>query len=609
MYDLIRIAALSGRVEPGSPTGCRRLLEEQLRTVTGHEPDVILLPSDLLLPPSAASLRQQGYLLELVMQELHTLALNTAELPSLLLVGLPVRTDIGTVSAMAALHRGKILGFVLPPAESRELSAAGELPPDLLPAETVFDIGGCRTRVLLCGGPERAGRYAELMQGCDCVLLPCYDPATLGSFARAEQAAASLSRQYGCAVAAAGGAGGDSSHPVLYRGWVLIAEAGEVISRQAEFDDSASLIYDLDLEVIRGERRYARPLPPAGFVLELPPHDYALRTFSSTPYLPIDPERERAVLREWFELQAHSLAARLQNTGIDRVVLGISGGLDSTLALLVCHRAARLLHIGAERIIAVTMPGFGTSDRTHYNALKLPEKLGMTTMDIPIGGAVLRHFEDIGHSAAARDITYENAQARERTQILLDLGNKYGAIVVGTGDLTEAALGWCTFGGDALAGYNVNVTVPKTAIRRMVALLAEEWGDPELREILTDILDTPISPELLPADERGEIAQKTEEILGDYEVHDFYLYYFIKYGFSPKKLLFYAQNAFDDRFSSQQLESWLTTFLRRFTAGQFKRSAAPESAAITDFGLGTADFSIPSDMSPRTLLNRLDMGS
>ena len=170
-------------------------------------------------------------------------------------------------------------------------------------------------------------------------------------------------------------------------------------------------------------------------------------------------------------------------------------------------------------------------------------------------------------------------------------------------------MGWCTFGGDALAGYNVNVTVPKTAIRRMVALLAEEWGDPELREILTDILDTPISPELLPADERGEIAQKTEEILGDYEVHDFYLYYFVKYGFSPKKLLFYAQNAFDDRFSSQQLESWLATFLRRFTAGQFKRSAAPESAAITDFGLGTADFSIPSDMSPRTLLNRLDMES
>lgn len=336
------------------------------------------------------------------------------------------------------------------------------------------------------------------------------------------------------------------------------------------------------------------------------PHDYALRSFSSTPYLPMEPEAERRTLREWFELQSHSLAARLSNTGIDRAVVGISGGLDSTLALLVCHRAAQLMRLSPDHILAVTMPGFGTSDRTHQNALDLPRKLGMSTMDISIVPAVGQHLADIGHPLDRHDVTYENAQARERTQILLDLGNQIGGIAVGTGDLTEEALGWCTFGGDALAGYNVNVTVPKTAIRRIVAMLAEESTDAELAAILRDILDTPISPELLPPDESGSITQKTEEILGDYEVHDFYLYYFVKYGFSPKKLLFYAENAFDDRYTEEQLRTWLATFLRRFVGGQFKRSVAPEAAAITDFGLSSMDFSVPSDMSARTLLRELE---
>ena len=604
MYKLIRIAALSGRVKPGDPSGCRKLLAQELQTAVLHRPNLILLPADILLPPSAAALREQDYMLEQAEQELHRLAGETAGLDSVLFVGLPIRWGGGVVSAMAVLHRGKVLGRVLPP----DAALPAELPAGLLPAETLFDIGGCKTRVLLCGGAEQAARYGSLLTGCDCVLLPSYQPAALGSFTWAEQAAGALSRQFGCAIVAANGSTGDSSHPALFRGYVLIAEAGEVIGSQSDFDRPAGLTYDIDLEIIRKSARPHPPLPAASLTFAPLEHDYALRTFSSTPYLPIHPEQERELLREWFELQAHSLAARLNNTGIQRMVLGISGGLDSTLALLVCHRAAQLLRLGDEQVLAVTMPGFGTSDRTHYNALKLPEKLGMTILDISITGAVLRHFEDIGHSPAARDITYENAQARERTQILLDLGNKYGAIVVGTGDLTEAALGWCTFGGDALAGYNVNVTVPKTAIRRIAALLAEDWGDLELREILTDILNTPISPELLPLDEQGEILQKTEEILGDYEVHDFYLYYFVKYGFSPKKLLFYAQNAFDDRFSTQQLQSWLATFLRRVTAGQFKRSVAPESAAITDFGLDSARFSLPSDMSCRVLLGQLDDG-
>ena len=602
MLNLIRIAAVTGRVDPGSPAGCRKYLTEEIKKAGAHSPDVILLPSDILLPPSAQSLRRQGFMLDLCRQELSRLAEDLRELPSLLFVGLPVSLHGVTVSAMAALRQGELLGFVLPPSVPE-----GPLPEGFLPASAVFEAGGARLRVLPGCDAGKALQYGSLAGDCDCLLLPCYEPARVGSADRAEQALSVLSRELGCAAVLCCGAGSDSSHPVCYRGFAVIAEAGETVSVQAEFGQSASLCYDIDLDIVRRSRDTLPAAPaPAAYRFPAVPHDYALRSFSSTPYLPMESEAERRTLREWFELQSHSLAARLSNTGIDRAVVGISGGLDSTLALLVCHRAAQLMRLSPDHILAVTMPGFGTSDRTHQNALDLPRKLGMSTMDISIVPAVGQHLADIGHPLDRHDVTYENAQARERTQILLDLGNQIGGIVVGTGDLTEEALGWCTFGGDALAGYNVNVTVPKTAIRRIVAMLAEESTDAELAAILRDILDTPISPELLPPDESGSITQKTEEILGDYEVHDFYLYYFVKYGFSPKKLLFYAENAFDDRYTEEQLRTWLATFLRRFVGGQFKRSVAPEAAAITDFGLSSMDFSVPSDMSARTLLRELE---
>lgn len=602
MLNLIRIAAVTGRVDPGSPAGCRKYLTEEIKKAGAHSPDVILLPSDILLPPSAQSLRRQGFMLDLCRQELSRLAEDLRELPSLLFVGLPVSLHGVTVSAMAALRQGELLGFVLPPSVPE-----GPLPEGFLPASAVFEAGGARLRVLPGCDAGKALQYGSLAGDCDCLLLPCYEPARVGSADRAEQALSVLSRELGCAAVLCCGAGSDSSHPVCYRGFAVIAEAGETVSVQAEFGQSASLCYDIDLDIVRRSRDTLPAGPaPAAYRFPAVPHDYALRSFSSTPYLPMEPEAERRTLREWFELQSHSLAARLSNTGIDRAVVGISGGLDSTLALLVCHRAAQLMRLSPDHILAVTMPGFGTSDRTHQNALDLPRKLGMSTMDISIVPAVGQHLADIGHPLDRHDVTYENAQARERTQILLDLGNQIGGIAVGTGDLTEEALGWCTFGGDALAGYNVNVTVPKTAIRRIVAMLAEESTDAELTAILRDILDTPISPELLPPDESGSITQKTEEILGDYEVHDFYLYYFVKYGFSPKKLLFYAENAFDDRYTEEQLRTWLATFLRRFVGGQFKRSVAPEAAAITDFGLSSMDFSVPSDMSARTLLRELE---
>lgn len=602
MLNLIRIAAVTGRVDPGSPAGCRKYLTEEIKKAGAHSPDVILLPSDILLPPSAQSLRRQGFMLDLCRQELSRLAEDLRELPSLLFVGLPVSLHGVTVSAMAALRQGELLGFVLPPSVPE-----GPLPEGFLPASAVFEAGGARLRVLPGCDAGKALQYGSLAGDCDCLLLPCYEPAKVGSADRAEQALSVLSRELGCAAVLCCGAGSDSSHPVCYRGFAVIAEAGETVSVQAEFGQSASLCYDIDLDIVRRSRDTLPASPaPAAYRFPAVPHDYALRSFSSTPYLPMEPEAERRTLREWFELQSHSLAARLSNTGIDRAVVGISAVWIPPWPCWSAIGRPSSMRLSPDHILAVTMPGFGTSDRTHQNALDLPRKLGMSTMDISIVPAVGQHLADIGHPLDRHDVTYENAQARERTQILLDLGNQIGGIAVGTGDLTEEALGWCTFGGDALAGYNVNVTVPKTAIRRIVAMLAEESTDAELAAILRDILDTPISPELLPPDESGSITQKTEEILGDYEVHDFYLYYFVKYGFSPKKLLFYAENAFDDRYTEEQLRTWLATFLRRFVGGQFKRSVAPEAAAITDFGLSSMDFSVPSDMSARTLLRELE---
>ena len=274
-----------------------------------------------------------------------------------------------------------------------------------------------------------------------------------------------------------------------------------------------------------------------------------LRPVRPDPYLPEDPAAADAYLDELFSMQTASLAARLQNTGLSRMVVGVSGGLDSTLALLVSAAAADALDLPRENVVAVTMPGFGTSDRTYFNALSLIEHLGATGRDISIKAAVLQHFEDIGHDPAKKNTTYENAQARERAQILLDLANAVGGLVVGTGDLSEEALGWSTFAGDHISNYNVNVCITKTMIRRMVDYIARAELLGDAAEVLRDILDTPVSPELLPPDAAGNIQQKTEDILGPYALHDFFLYYLVKYGFRPSKLYYYACVAFSGRWT------------------------------------------------------------
>ena len=311
---------------------------------------------------------------------------------------------------------------------------------------------------------------------------------------------------------------------------------------------------------------------------------------------------------EIFSIQVCGLAKRLVHTNSKRVVLGISGGLDSTLALLVCVKTFDKLGYDRKGIIGVTMPGFGTTDRTYNNALSLMQSLGVTIREISIRKSVTQHFEDIGHDINVHDVTYENGQARERTQILMDLSNKLGGLVIGTGDLSELALGWATYNGDHMSMYGVNASIPKTLIRYLVSHVADNSVDETSRATLLDIIDTPISPELIPADENGDIKQKTEDLVGPYELHDFFLYHFLRFGFRPSKLFMLARNAFDATvYSDDVIKHWLRTFLRRFFQQQFKRSCLPDGPKVGSVTLSPrGDWRMPTDAMSTAWLAECD---
>jgi NAD+ synthase (glutamine-hydrolysing) len=333
------------------------------------------------------------------------------------------------------------------------------------------------------------------------------------------------------------------------------------------------------------------------FELENDTNDLKYRFVDPHPFVPADDEKRRERCEEIFAIQAAGLAKRLEHVGSKGCVIGISGGLDSTLALLVSVEAMKLLGKPMSDIIGVTMPGFGTTDRTYNNALELMKSLGVKIKEISIKDACVQHFKDIGHNPEIKDITYENTQARERTQILFDIANQQGCLLVGTGDLSEMAMGWCTYNGDHMSMYGVNASVPKTLVRYLVAYVAD-ISDETTKNILLDVLDTPVSPELLPPDENGEIAQKTEDNIGPYELHDFFLYHFVRFGFDKEKLSVLAQKAFDGIYDKATVDKWLAVFIRRFFISQFKRSCVPDSPKVGSVSLSPrGDWRMPSDAS------------
>ena len=331
-----------------------------------------------------------------------------------------------------------------------------------------------------------------------------------------------------------------------------------------------------------------------------------IRPVNPHPLIPSDSSMS-ADCEEILNIQTMGLCRRLSHTHCDKAVIGISGGLDSTLALLVVIRAFDRLGLSRKGIIGITMPGFGTTDRTHDNAVSLMTSLGITQREINIYKSVTQHFEDIGHDANVHDVTYENSQARERTQILMDVANQVGGMVIGTGDLSELALGWCTYNGDHMSMYGVNAGVPKTLVQYLIRYLAMLPAFSEQRDALIDVVNTPISPELTPADAEGNIQQKTEDLVGPYELHDFFLYYHLRWGFRPAKILMLAQKAFDGKYDDETICHWLQTFCRRFFNQQFKRSCLPDGPKVGSISLSPrGDWRMPSDASSALWLKDLD---
>lgn len=403
----------------------------------------------------------------------------------------------------------------------------------------------------------------------------------------------------------------ESSTDLLFSGHLLISENGLTLKENERFQRDNEIIYSIiDLYKLQSERMKNVSFRDSLKFLDITPEIIEF-SFSNTeiknfdrfvdkhPFVPSNPILREARCKEIFNIQSSALAKRFEHTKSQKAVIGISGGLDSTLALLVIVKTFKLLNLPMKNIITITMPGFGTTDRTYNNAVMLCKELGCDFREVNIVKAALQHFSDIGHDADIHDVTYENVQARERTQILMDVANKEGGLLIGTGDLSELALGWCTYNGDHMSMYAVNPSIPKTLVRYLVHYVADHESTDIVRHTLLDILDTPVSPELLPKDAKGEISQKTEDIVGPYELHDFFLYHFIKHGSSKERILFLAKEAFKDDYKEEEIVKWLDKFMWRFFSQQFKRSALPDGPKVGSISLSPrGDWRMPSDAAP-----------
>lgn len=409
-----------------------------------------------------------------------------------------------------------------------------------------------------------------------------------------------------CSYVYAGASVHESTTDLVFSGATMVAENGAILAEGERFSrESVITIADIDIEKLNTLRQknmsFESNYTDYGITFEYcvqnENNDLKYRFVDPHPFVPADDEKRRERCKEIFAIQASGLAKRIEHVGSKGVVVGISGGLDSTLALLVSVEAMKLLGRDNSDILGITMPGFGTTDRTHDNAVELMKSLGVESKEISIKDACIQHMKDIEHDESIKDITYENTQARERTQILFDMANKHGKLLVGTGDLSELAMGWCTYNGDHMSMYGVNASVPKTLVRYLVEYVAD-ISDKKTASILYDILDTPVSPELLPPDENGKIAQKTEENIGPYELHDFFLYNFVRFGFTKEKLAVLALKAFDGRYCENEINHWLEVFMKRFFISQFKRSCIPDSPKVGSVSLSPrGDWRMPSDAS------------
>lgn len=600
---------------------------------------ILLLPELCLTGYSCGDLFYQPLLQQQALAALQQLAIETSASNLVLIVGLPLQVEGRLYNCAALLANGQVCGLVpktyLPNSaefyEERWFSSSSRVTVDSIllagedipfGADLLFAASNnpqCCIGLEICEDlwavePPSGGLAAA---GATLLLNPSASPEVLGKQAYRRQLVCSQSARCLAGYAYASAGPGESSSDLVYAGHSLIAENGQLLTETERFAFSSQLAWaDIDLARLVTERLRNSSFADAGCSDDLRIVDFQLcetsvrnlaRPIPSRPFVPEGESERDARCEEIFAIQTTGLARRLRHTGSQQVVIGVSGGLDSTLALLVVVRAFDKLGLTREGIVAVTMPGFGTTARTRGNAEKLAELLGVSLRVISIDAAVRQHFTDIGHDQTQHDITYENAQARERTQVLMDIANQVEGLVIGTGDLSELALGWCTYNGDHMSMYGVNAGVPKTLVRYLVDWCAEVVFEGETTQVLHDIGATPVSPELLPPDANGEIGQKTEETVGPYELHDFFLYHAVRLHYPPAKIFVFACQAFAGRYEPVELLRWLKVFYRRFFSQQFKRSCLPDGPKVGSVALSPrGDWRMPSDASVNLWLAELD---
>ena len=592
---------------------------------------VLLFPELAVSSYSCGDLFHHETLLRGVEEGIRRICRETASLNVILAVGAPIRYRDRLFNAAVILHQGKILGIVpkthLPNYrefyEKRYFSSGCGIRNAVLDfagqsaipfgTDLIFDAGeDLRIGVEICEDMWSTVPPSSLQALRSATLLLNLSASNelIGKAEYRRSLVQGISARCVAVYAYVSAGVYESTTDTVCGGHCLISENGTILMDSERFGrENVFYTADVDLARVRAARLSDSPFADSAATIEVPefrilpagrPQELAAeqvrREFERRPFVPASDEQRRCRCREIFAIQTAGLAKRVEHTGAKKLVIGISGGLDSTLALLVCARTMELLKRPASDIVAITMPGFGTTDRTYRNAVNLCKALGAELREISIAEACREHFRSIGHDEKVHDVTYENSQARERTQILMDVANSEGGLVVGTGDLSEIAMGWCTYNGDHISMYAVNCSIPKTLIRYLVAFVGDESAQ-EIRSLLYDVIETPVSPELLPAGEDGKIRQKTEDIIGPYEVHDFYLYHFLKYGANPAKLLFMACRAFPD-IPKEKLQNYLNTFLRRFFTQQFKRSCSADGPKVGTISLSPrGDWRMPSDAS------------
>ena len=633
-FGFVRVAAAVPTMRVADSAFNVKQVKEQILEAVEEGVEVICFPELTVTGYTCADLFFTQQLQANALQALEQICLFTREKPIIVLVGAPLKVDNNLYNCAFVMTDGDVVGVV----PKINLPNTGEF------YEKRWFTSGRATRehdgkpriptVELWGGDVPFGTdllfitrdYSFGIEICEDLWSPLPPSTQLaiqgaeiifnlsssncltGKHAYRRQMITQQSARVHCGYVYTSSGVGESTTDVVFSGSTYIAENGELLEQGERFQrENYMVISEIDVERLRTDRQrntnftkdqhgHYRKINVAPMERENEFTESTHRRFSPMPFLPKQGDEDN-YCGDVFSIQTSALARRWEHTHAETIVIGVSGGLDSTLALLVAVQTADKLGYDRERVIGVTMPGFGTSDRTYQNALAMMEQLGITIQEISIREMATQHLHDIDHDLETHDITYENAQARIRTLVLMDLANKYNGLVLGTGDLSELALGWCTYSGDQMSMYGINAGIPKTLVRFLVRYAAENLFDEQTRRVLLDVVDTPVSPELLPADEKGEIAQKTEDKIGPYELHDFFIYYYLRYGFTREKIAYMALQAFEDKYSEEEIIKWLNVFMRRFFMQQFKRSCMPDGPKVVSVSLSPrGDLRMPSDV-------------